>query len=326
MDGGSDEARSQKQTRGFGRLKECINRHADDYEVIAQQRDVDAHTLDRALEIVKQFIIDQSLILYGGLAIDYALRLKGDRIYPDKERPDYDFYSPENVHDAYKLAEIFAKEGFENVGAIRALHVQTMRVKINFLFVADLSYMPLSIFETIPTIVYQHMKVVHPDYQRAHMHLAFCFPFNNPPLEDVFHRYAKDLERFRLFQNHYPFDPQNPNWKLNMPVEGGRPSVAVKFHLPVDPSRVAIHGFVAYSLLREAYSHLAKAAKELGINSSAATLTAPKLEITIKQDKEGLSIIYVPPSQWYPSASFILSTSTFASPEPVPSSEVPCML
>ena len=72
-----------------------------DYAVIAESLDSDNVMISGALDIVKKFIVDRKLILFGGLAIDYALRLKGDKIYSDTKRPDLDFLSPRNVDDAF---------------------------------------------------------------------------------------------------------------------------------------------------------------------------------------------------------------------------------
>lgn len=185
---------------------EVTAEEAQEYAVVAQALDADAEMVDRALEIVKDFIAERGLVLYGGLAIDYALRLKGERLYPPGERPDYDAYSPRSVDDAYDLAERLQDAGFPKVSAIRALHVQTMRVRVNFVGVADLSYVPPAVFERLPALRYQSLRVVHPDFQRADMHLAFCFPFSNPPLEDLFHRFPKDQKRIALLDRLYRID------------------------------------------------------------------------------------------------------------------------
>ena len=62
-----------------------------DAECTAQKLDADGVMVDRALDIVREFIVERGLILFGGTAIDYALRLKGSKIYPDEQRPDFDF-------------------------------------------------------------------------------------------------------------------------------------------------------------------------------------------------------------------------------------------
>ena len=50
-----------------------------------------------AQEAIKKYIQTRNCILYGGIAIDYALRLRGDKIYEDTDIPDFDFWVPDNV-------------------------------------------------------------------------------------------------------------------------------------------------------------------------------------------------------------------------------------
>lgn len=248
----------------LGRLAAWADEHAKEFEVIAQTRNTDAPAADRALDVVRRFIVERGLILYGGQAIDFALRLKGSGIYPPHQTPDYDFFSPRSVDDAYELADRLVAAGFPNVGAIPAIHVQTMRVVTDFIYVADISYAPPEVFDRLPTVSYAGMRVLHPDYQRTDMHLALCFPFNNPPREDIFHRYAKDLKRFRLFQELYPVaDPA----ALNAPVEGGAAArrVAPAAEAVVDLARVALHGFAAYAAYWSAFAELEAAARAAGV-------------------------------------------------------------
>ena len=230
-------------------LAAWVDGRAKDFEVIAQERNADAALADRALEIVRQFIVKRGLILYGGQAIDFALRLRGSQIYPDHQTPDYDCFSSQSVDDAYDLADALVAAGFPNVGAIPAIHAQTMRVAVDFVYVADISYAPPAVFASFPTVSYAGMRVLHPDIQRLDMHLAFSFPFNNPPREDVFHRHHKDLKRFRLFQELYPVTAEEGR------VLGGL-AEPQPVTLELDLSRVALHGFAGYALVRSAFAEL----------------------------------------------------------------------
>lgn len=273
--------------QGLRSLGDWTSARAAEYELVAQRRDVDGPMVDRALEIVRQFIIDRKLILFGGLAIDYALRLKGDRIYPDDQRPDFDFISTKSVDDAYDLADILFKTGFEDVGTIRGIHVQTMRVRTDFIWVADIGYAPPEVFNNIPTFEYNGMLVVHPDYQRMDMHLAFCFPFNSPPYEDVFNRWRKDLKRFNLLEKYYPIVAEDSNSTFNK-IIGNLPVPVIG-----NPKTlmVALHGFSAYAIIRTSLDELATAFKE-----DLPKIKAPYLSITfpnnntIEIDSPGLSI------------------------------------
>jgi len=260
--------------------------NASALEVVTQRRDADKAMVDRALDIVRRFIIERRLILFGGLAIDYALRLKGSYIYDKDKQPDFDFFSTQNVDDAYDLVDIFAAAGFTGASAVRGIHVQTMRVRIDFVWVADIGYAPPDVFDTIPTFEYQSMRVAHPDYQRMDQHLAFCFPFNGAPREDIFSRWKKDLTRFNLFEQYYP-----------IMADGGAAAAAAGTAATVvtatalidlvaeDPATltIALHGFAAYAVIRVALDELVAAAGAAA--ADAASIKAPRLALSFTDAK-----------------------------------------
>lgn len=170
-----------------------------------------------ATEIVKKFIRDRGLILYGGTAIDYALRLHGDCIYPDTMLavPDLDFFSPNHVQDSYDLADLLYEAGYTEARAIYALHIETQRVdlKSNH-WMADITYRPKEIFDILPIIEFEGMKVIHPDYQRLDLHSSLCFPYDGPPREVIFNRWSKDIKRFNLLDKYYPINCSVPTLRL----------------------------------------------------------------------------------------------------------------
>lgn len=176
------------------------------YESMLARRSHNYADIESMLEIVEKFIIDNSLVLYGGMALDLAARLRGEFIYDDKDKviPDYDFYSPDPINHAYQLAEIFYKKGYKTVNAINGMHVTTMRVRLDNDVVADISYMPRAIFETLPTLKAGKLKIVHPLYQRMDQHKALTEPMRDPPREPIFHRFKKDMSRFKIADRLYP--------------------------------------------------------------------------------------------------------------------------
>lgn len=178
-----------------------------EYENIRQRMDPIYEDWVAAIDIVKQFIRDRKLVIYGGSAIDYALRIHGDKIYPDSMLtvPDLDFFSPNSVQDAYDLADLLYSEGFEESRAIRALYVRAMKVDIGDKhFVADIAYCPAEIFARMEYLEYDGMRVIHPIYQRLDMHSALAFPYDMPPTEAIFNRWKKDIERFWLLDKYFP--------------------------------------------------------------------------------------------------------------------------
>ena len=251
-------------------------------EALAQRLDADGPMRDRALEIVRAFIVRHRLVVFGGLAIDYALRLRGGNIYSEDERPDYDFLSPDSVTHAYQIADELAEAGFENIAVIRAIHLQTMKVRVDAIYVADLGYAPPDVFESLPYLEYQGgLRIIHPDYQRMDQHLAFCFPYSNAPREDIFHRWRKDLKRWNLVDRYYPIASAAVSPELAaVTVETGC-DVAGEDAAALD---VALHGFAAYAVLCESLELLRAAA------SAADGSSAPPYPPLVFHGRRGFTV------------------------------------
>jgi len=208
------------------------------YESLAERRSRSYKDLSSALEIVKKFIKDQNLILYGGMAIDLALKLKGSGIYPDDTIPDYDFMSPNHIQDSYILADLLHEAGLPNISSIQAIHGTTRKVRVNFQEAADISYMPKNLLDNLPTLEVEGLKIVHPTYQRMDLHLALGNLMGSAPQEVVFYRLNKDLKRLALIQEHYPIPSQDL-------APRGAKQKTLTFKIPPDG---VIGGFVAIAL------------------------------------------------------------------------------
>ena len=178
----------------------------DAYEAVVFNHDFQRDTLTLALEIVKKFIIDNKRKLVGGMGIDFALRTKDKKLYPDDKLPDYDFITPEFHRDAYRIGELLVAANIQNVSVIRAYHISTMRVRVNFISVADSSYTPTELYEKIPTLLCNNMYVVHPHWQMLDQYRALSLPFENPPMESMMNRWKKDLERNTMLMDAFPID------------------------------------------------------------------------------------------------------------------------
>ena len=270
---------SKKPVNCSNDLLAWTNSHAAAAGALAKRRDIDGPMLDRALDMVRVFLAERRLLVFGGFAIDCALRLHGDSIYPDEERPDYDALSPRSVDDAYALADILFQAGFEHVDAIRAVHIQTMRVRVNYRPVADLGYVPPQVYEKIPRLTYKDLNIVHPDFQRMDMHLAFCFPFSGAPREDVFHRWQKDLKRYNLLSKYYKIEvePTISSESVGMGV-----TLTAEFTIPIvgkgKELKMALTGFAGYAALRLLIN---STAKKLG---RSIDLKAPVLRLRLEKN------------------------------------------
>ena len=177
----------------------------DDYEEVVFEHDFQRDLIMKCLVLVEQYIKEHKLILVGGMAIDYALQTKGKKLYAKNKLPDYDFYSPEFHLDAYKIGEKIAKFT-TGVSVIRGLHASTMRVRVNFVPVADVTYMPKNIFDTIPRFLYKGLTMAHPHFLMIDQHRALSLPFENPPKETVLGRWKKDMQRFDLLSSNFKIE------------------------------------------------------------------------------------------------------------------------
>ena len=178
------------------------------YKNIAERRVPNIKEILFALDQVALFIKRHRRILYGGMAIDMALKYQGHAgIYTDAIMPDYDFYSPENAMDSLRLARILDETGeLKDIDCINALHLTTCRVRINsFNFVADLSYYPEPYYGAIPTLEYKGFRIVHPDFQRIDLHRSLSFPYEGAmERENYKNRYEKDIKRWNLLNEICP--------------------------------------------------------------------------------------------------------------------------
>lgn len=180
----------------------------DTYESITFDHDFQKTHIEKALKLVRQYIIVNKLLLVGGMAIDLSLRAKGSKLYPDNKLPDYDFLSSNFHVDAYKLGEQLVKDNIPGISVIRGMHASTMRVRVNFVPVADITYIPENLFKLVPTIEYQGFTIVHPHYQMIDQHRALSLPYENAPFETIMQRFDKDLKRNDLLYEAYPIESE----------------------------------------------------------------------------------------------------------------------
>ena len=93
--------------------------------------------------IVKEFIMDKGLKLYGGQALHMLLEKKNAGFYKKTQLPDYDVFSPDAWNHAKELADLFYKSGFYFVEARASVlndeHHRTFKVAVDTKFVIDIT-------------------------------------------------------------------------------------------------------------------------------------------------------------------------------------------
>lgn len=175
-------------------------------------------TILKALDMVRDYFTKAQLIVVGGMAIDFNMRLKGSKLYPDDSLPDYDCYSSDHAADSYKLAnQLCAAFPNTDIDVINAIHVTTLRVRILGQVVADITYCPPKIFATIQTQEYKGLRVIHPHYIIMDQLDSLCAPFENPPQEVITDRWSKDFTRLEKLVAMYPFETPPEHKELKTP-------------------------------------------------------------------------------------------------------------
>ena len=161
-------------------------------------------TVKKIMTIVETFLRKKKLVCYGGTAINNILPNK-DKFYDkDIDLPDYDFFSSNAVNDAKQLADLYYKKGYREIEAKAGVHHGTYKVFVNFIPIADITYIPKELETAIAksALVRNGIRYAPPDYLRMAMYLEL-----SRPKGDV-SRWEKVLKRLTLLNKNFPM--KNP--------------------------------------------------------------------------------------------------------------------
>ena len=182
-----------------------------------KKRAVKGPEIENIISIVEEFIRRKKLICYGGTAINNILPEQDQFYNKDLEIPDYDFFSPNALDDAKELADIYAKD-FDDVEAKAGVHYGTYKVFVNYIPVADITYMNNELFNAIlkESISVGSILYAPPNYLRMAMYLELSRP------EGDTSRWEKVLKRLILLNKNYPLhgvDCLNMNFQRGFELE-----------------------------------------------------------------------------------------------------------
>ena len=202
---------SQKNTCKGLTFSDCeltiLRMAVDKAEEKIGRRIVNSDDIIKIIKIVEDFINKKNLICYGGTAINNILP-KEDQFYnKDIEIPDYDFFTMHPLQDAKELADIYYREGFTDVEAKSGQHHGTYKVFVNYIPVADITYLPKGIFNALKkdSIRVGGILYTPPNYLRMSMYLEL-----SRPAGDI-SRWEKVLKRLLLLNKNYKITDINCN-------------------------------------------------------------------------------------------------------------------
>lgn len=185
-------------------FQECeltILRHAvDNAELKKKRKQADSPEVKKIITIVEDFIKDRKLICYGGTAINNILPTNEQFYDYTLEVPDYDFFSKSPVKDAKDLADIYYKNGYREVEAKAGVHYGTYKVYVNFIPVADITYLHKELFNSIKKdcVIKQNIYYAPINFLRMSMYLELSRPDGDTS------RWEKILKRMTLLNKYYP--------------------------------------------------------------------------------------------------------------------------
>ena len=185
----------------FHECELAILRHAvDESEAVMKAQKNKSPEIFRMVHILENFLIRKQLICYGGTAINNILPPSAQFYDRELEIPDYDFYSVDPLNDAKTLADIYYQEGYSTVEAKAGVHFGTFKVFVNFIAIADITYLHPQIFKSIKkeALIINGICYAPPNFLRMNMYLELSRPGGDVS------RWEKVLKRMTLLNTYYP--------------------------------------------------------------------------------------------------------------------------
>jgi hypothetical protein len=156
--------------------------------------------LHAILNVIETFIKTNNVILYGGTAINDILPSDARFYHKNGSIPDYDMYAVNAMQTAKDLADCYKQKGFMDVEAKAGVHFGTYKVFVNFIPIADITYLHRDIFTKLKqkSLAINGMRYASPEFLRMAMYLEL-----SRPRGDV-SRWDKVLIRLNLLNTHFP--------------------------------------------------------------------------------------------------------------------------
>lgn len=190
----------------FDECELTVLRKAVDYnELQSKKKIINNPDVNKIIKILETFLKRKKLVCYGGTAINNILPKSSQFYDKSTEIPDYDFYSSNALDDAKELADIYHTSGYYEVEAKAGVHFGTYKVFVNYIPVADITFMNNVILDAIKkeVIIVDNIMYAPPNFLRMNMYLEL-----SRPAGDV-SRWEKVFKRLNLLNLNYPLTDIN---------------------------------------------------------------------------------------------------------------------
>jgi len=177
----------------------------DKAEVNTSSKMASSELVRSMISLLEDFLRRKKCVCYGGTAINNILPKHAQFYDREIEIPDYDFYTPNALEDAKELADLYHKNGFYYTEAKSGIHYGTFKVYVNFIAIADITYLHPNIFNSMSKEAIQVNGILYApaNFLRMNMYLEL-----SRPLGDV-SRWEKVLKRLNLLDEHWPLKTYN---------------------------------------------------------------------------------------------------------------------
>lgn len=161
---------------------------------------VQSKSIKTIIQTLEDFLRKNKTLCYGGTAVNNLLPEKDKFYNKNIEIPDYDFFSPYAKELAKKLADIYHNLGYDEVEAKSGVHVGTYKVYVNFMPIADITYLEKNLFDTLykNSIKINAINYCPSNFLRMAMYQELSRP------EGQTSRWEKVLKRLTLLNKNYP--------------------------------------------------------------------------------------------------------------------------
>lgn len=231
-------------------FEECelsILRDAVDFnEMESKKKVVNNPEVSKIIKILEEFLRKKKLVCYGGTAINNILPKTSQFYDRSSEIPDYDFYSSNALDDSKELAYIYHKNGYLEVEAKAGVHFGTYKVFVNYIPIADITFLHDTIFNAIKkeVIVVDGIMYAPPNFLRMNMYLEL-----SRPAGDV-SRWEKVFKRLNLLNANYPLaDTECSNVQILRQLHGNKERQVIQSSIRdsvINESAVFFGGFAVY--------------------------------------------------------------------------------
>jgi hypothetical protein len=155
--------------------------------------------------ILENFLKSKKLVCYGGTAINNILPKQEQFYNKNIELPDYDFFSPNAIETSIELADLYYKNGYDEVEAKAGVHIGTYKVYVNFIPIADITDLDSEVFKQLQhnSIIKHGIYYAPPNYLRMSAYLELSRP------DGDISRWEKVWKRLVLLNKNYPIEVYN---------------------------------------------------------------------------------------------------------------------